>query len=125
MLDIARPFIDLEEEDGFGETALTSLAKATSTSIHVLMFSLLLARGANINARDSDGKTCLYACIENTHSLNTAAELEALILLIRSDADVYSVDKFGKSISDSAYTYNNWYSSYRGDLWDAALSQCG
>ncbi|KAI9711511.1 MAG: hypothetical protein M1820_002074 [Bogoriella megaspora] len=44
-------------------------------------------------------------------------------------ADIDAVDDFGRSVTDmayqSVYDYPNWGGGYRGDLWDAALLQCG
>ena len=50
--------------------------------------------------------------------------------MVRKGADVRAVDYSGMSISDVAYNASYWdekcdLGGYRGDLWDAVLSECG
>ncbi|KAI1172246.1 hypothetical protein F4777DRAFT_520468 [Nemania sp. FL0916] len=59
--------------------------------------------------------------------------LKALIYLVQNGADVYSLDNWGTSVSQIAYSepicgqlrWEKDLGSYRGDLWDAVLHSCG
>jgi ankyrin repeat protein len=91
-------------------------------------FELLLNRGFSIYDRNDQGKTCLHACLH--YARLSRNEKESLILLVRRGADVHAVDYSGMSISDVAYSAScgdkeDGLGGYRGDLWDAVLSECG
>ena len=130
MLDIARPFIDLEGKDSLGLLPLFMIPEYSTQDSSSSKLSLLLARGANLHARDDDGRTSLHKFIRKAVPNSAPGDLQSMVLLIRSGADVYSVDKRGRSVSESAYMYRrldkfHFRGGLRGDLWDAALSQCG
>jgi len=60
---------------------------------------------------------------------NMLDEMEAIVLLIQRGANIFTTDNFSRSIFDVAYDCNHNggfpQGGYRGDLWDAALAQCG
>ncbi|KAG5789072.1 hypothetical protein H9Q69_011860 [Fusarium xylarioides] len=133
---------DLESFDLNGRTRLHQVcmaeSRATSKKKAVAM---LAAAGANLNARVANswspddhqtlGFTCLHSLVYKAHRSRDRDELEALIFLIQQGADILAVDHHQHSVSMRAYLPNdgdNQYSSkgsYRGDLWDAALTICG
>ncbi|KAK0736266.1 hypothetical protein B0T21DRAFT_177864 [Apiosordaria backusii] len=114
-------------------------------------FSILLARGSNVRARDVNGNTCLHLCFRGIEiRANTRICLDqnrkALVYLIQHDADVFAVNYRGQSVSQVAYekrlrnrplwSKNNGYrcgwalihepgDGMRGDLWDLVLADCG
>jgi hypothetical protein len=132
ILDYAGHFIDMESRDRWGDTHLIHLARNISSGYDALRFSLLLTRGADISARDHKGQTCLHVCVKTAKmaEFHLLQELESIVLLIQRGADIHSIDFKGRSIFDDAYSntteddYLN-LGTYRGDLWDAALSRCG
>ncbi|KAF5550069.1 hypothetical protein FNAPI_7872 [Fusarium napiforme] len=133
---------DLESLDLNGRTRLHQVcmaeSRATSKKKAVAM---LAAAGANLNARVAKswspddhqtlGFTCLHSLVYKAHRSRDRDELEAVVFLIQQGADILAVDHHQYSISMRAYLPNdgdNQYSSkgtYRGDLWDAALTICG
>jgi len=129
MLKYGKPIIDLEERYEGGHTLLIQLAFNFLNGYDPFKFDLLLKSGANIHARDDQGHTCLHICIREAR-FKSSQEFESLICLIEGGADICSIDHFGHSISDDAYRplrHDEDYElgGYRGDLWDAVLSQCG
>ncbi|QGI69963.1 hypothetical protein CEK26_002296 [Fusarium fujikuroi] len=133
---------DLESFDLNGRTRLhqVCMAESRNTSKKKAV-DMLAAAGANLNARVAKswspddhqtlGFTCLHSLVYKAHRSRDRDELEALISLIQQGADVLAVDHHQHSVSMRAYLPNdgdNQYSSkgsYRGDLWDAALTICG
>ncbi|KNB08957.1 hypothetical protein FOXG_09640 [Fusarium oxysporum f. sp. lycopersici 4287] len=133
---------DLESFDLNGRTRLHQVcmaeSRATSKKKAVAM---LAAAGANLNARVAKswspddhqtlGFTCLHSLVYKAHRSRDRDELEAVVFLIQQGADILAVDHHQHSVSMRAYLPNdgdNQYSSkgsYRGDLWDAALTICG
>ncbi|KAF5694406.1 hypothetical protein FDENT_1273 [Fusarium denticulatum] len=133
---------DLESFDLNGRTRLHQVcmaeSRATSKKKAVAM---LAAAGANLNARVAKswspddhqtlGFTCLHSLVYKAHRSRDRDELEALIFMIQQGADILAHDHHQHSVSMRAYLPNdgdNQYSSkgsYRGDLWDAALTICG
>lgn len=92
-------------------------------------FTYLVNRGANVNARDDTGATCLHLAIENAKRPQSG-ELEALAYLLDQGADVHATTAQGMSVSEVAYTTSSTdvvykLGSYRGDLWDAVLAGAG
>ncbi|KAG7404759.1 hypothetical protein LZL87_006270 [Fusarium oxysporum] len=133
---------DLESFDLNGRTRLhqVCMAESRATSKKKAVAMLAVA-GANLNARVAKswspddhqtlGFTCLHSLVYKAHRGRDRDELEALMFLIQQGADVAAVDHHQHSVSMRAYLPNdgdNQYSSkgsYRGDLWDAALTICG
>ncbi|KAF4436708.1 hypothetical protein FACUT_6303 [Fusarium acutatum] len=133
---------DLESFDLNGRTRLHQVcmaeSRATSKKKAVAM---LAAAGANLNAcvakswspddHQTLGFTCLHSLVYKAHRSRDRDELEAVVFLIQQGADILAVDHHQHSVSMRAYLPNdgdNQYSSkgsYRGDLWDAALTICG
>ncbi|RFN48319.1 hypothetical protein FIE12Z_7368 [Fusarium flagelliforme] len=133
---------DLESYDLNGRTRLHQICMAeTKSTSKKKALEMLTVAGANLSARiikswspddhQTLGFTCLHSLVYKAHRSRDIDELEALVFLIRHGADVFSVDHHQHSVSMRAYLPNdndNQYSSkgsYRGDLWDAALSICG
>lgn len=92
-------------------------------------FTYLVNRGANVNARDNTGATCLHLAIENAKR-PLSGELETLAYLLDQGADVHATTAQGMSVSEVAYTTSSTdvvykLGSYRGDLWDAVLAGAG
>ncbi|KAJ4112509.1 hypothetical protein NW768_011676 [Fusarium equiseti] len=133
---------DLESHDLNGRTRLHQICTAeTKSTSKKKALEMLTVAGANLGARvikswspddhQTLGFTCLHSLVYKAHRSKDRDELEALVFLMRHGADVFSVDHHQHSVSMRAYLPNdndNHYSSkgsYRGDLWDAALSICG
>ncbi|KAI1748044.1 hypothetical protein F4782DRAFT_518484 [Xylaria castorea] len=92
---------------------------------------LFLDRGCRADDRCSIG-TCLHMFFRSLiHRPSELGWQKALVRLVNCGADVYSVDDWGKSVSEIAYAklvcpeLNNYdLGSYRGDLWDSVLHAC-
>ncbi|KAI1427454.1 hypothetical protein F5Y12DRAFT_711990 [Xylaria sp. FL1777] len=89
-----------------------------------------LDRGCRTDDRCSIG-TCLHMFFRSLiHRPSELGWQKALIRLVSCGANVYSVDDWGKSVSEIAYAkvcheLNNYdLGSYRGDLWDSVLHAC-
>ncbi|KAK0616555.1 hypothetical protein B0T14DRAFT_249015 [Immersiella caudata] len=125
--------ISTETVDRYGNTML--LAYCKSGRYHVDGLSLLLSRGANLNARDSAGNSCLHSCFScaygcynlfNPRDRSGARCIRSsLALLLRNGADIHAVNCYGDTVSHLAYDYHFNNTSYPGDLWDAVLAECG
>ena len=90
----------------------------------------LLDLGANINARDVSGRTCLHIFMGHLHGdVRVRKDYGVLECLIERGADVNAQDNSGTSVSRVAYTrlYRRCrdIGSYAGDLWDSFLQSCG
>jgi len=129
VLDHGRNFIDLEEEDGYGQTSLLRLL--ASPKVTTEKIDLLLARGANPKAFAKDGCSCLHYCVERSKFSEC---LGILKLLIRAGADVHAVGDDGTSVTTLAYgTPEKGYrwgkreisNGNRGMIWEQALTDCG
>lgn len=97
-------------------------------------FSLLLQHGADINARCSEGRTCLHYLFIHAGTCRSPyghiQYLDACQYLVRSGADVDAVDTYGISVSKLAYScYNGslgiFLNSVGGDIWDRVLAGAG
>ncbi|KAI9690147.1 MAG: hypothetical protein M1822_009108 [Bathelium mastoideum] len=128
MLDFGAPYINFGLNER-GETPLTLLAENLGEGFTATKFQILLDRGAEIDARNKLGRTCLHVYLQNARMLHSE-EVKLVVFLISKGADVNSIDSSGCSITDTAYEYSGRdpddnIGGYRGDLWDAALSRCG
>ncbi len=90
----------------------------------------LLRRGCDIHARDRRGQTVLACLIRFARYPWLSVEQKSLSLLIRKGADVHTYDNENISVSQRAYSPGSEeecrrLGDYRGDLWDAVLSECG
>lgn len=86
----------------------------------------LIDRGAEPNLQGSSGKTALHSIFQCPSAGGSPYEhFEALVLLLERGADPRALDKDGKSVSYYAYHSRAWLGSMAGDLWDAALVNCG
>ncbi|KAI0491091.1 hypothetical protein F4859DRAFT_460269 [Xylaria cf. heliscus] len=106
----------------------------TPTWLHVgpeEWVELFLDQGCRTDDRCSIG-TCLHMFFRSLiHRPSELGWQKALIRLVNCGANVYSVDDWGKSVSEIAYAklvcheLNNYdLGSYRGDLWDSVLHAC-
>lgn len=127
-MDLSRDFIDLEEKDGNGRTALLRLLDWKGTAEKV---DLLLRRGANPEVYARDGRSCLHYCVERSE---TSECVEILKRLIRAGADVHAVDDIGYSVTKCAYNTpeeghtmrkRGFTNGNRGMIWEQALTDCG
>ncbi|KAF2786022.1 ankyrin [Melanomma pulvis-pyrius CBS 109.77] len=129
VLDLGVPFINLEDKNEHGQTALLLAAMNFAYGSDVMFIKLLLERGANIHARDHLGRTCLHHAA-GTFRRPDRLELDVavLVLLIEHHADIFATDYRGRSIFAHAYECDHErlpMGGYRGDLWDAVLVRCG
>jgi hypothetical protein len=98
---------------------------------HVQRLEFLLGEGCNIHDNDQNGLTCLHTFFNFTVPPPSEQNWkDSLIYLICQGADPYALDRFGRSVSDIAYSKTclnrtNSIGTYRGDLFDAVLDFCG
>ncbi|KAF4965825.1 hypothetical protein FSARC_6418 [Fusarium sarcochroum] len=133
---------DLESSDLNGRTRLHQICMTdTRSTSKRKAVAMLVAAGASLSARVTKswspddhqtlGFTCLHGLVYKAHRSKDRDDLETLVLLIQQGADVFALDHHQHSVFMRAYLSNdsdNQYSSkgsYRGDLWDAALTICG
>ncbi|KAK3323336.1 hypothetical protein B0T19DRAFT_201627 [Cercophora scortea] len=134
FFDYGSPFINIDSRDtsieGGNQTALLIHCGGSFTKRSI---EFLLRRGANVNAEDPNGQSCLHIVSRNRQMLRYRFDdvLDAMTLLIRSGANVYWKDHEGRSVSELAYQGQtdqygryNLGSSY-GDIWDKVLATCG
>ncbi|KAI0555813.1 hypothetical protein F4679DRAFT_577935 [Xylaria curta] len=92
---------------------------------------LFLDQGCQTDDRCSIG-TCLHMFFRSLiHRPSELGWQKALIRLVNCGANVYSIDDWGRSVSEIAYAkvvcheLNHYdLGSYRGDLWDSVLYAC-
>ncbi|KAF2963472.1 hypothetical protein GQX73_g10101 [Xylaria multiplex] len=90
-------------------------------------FSLLLRLGADIQARDSRGRSCLHIYIQTLGLWSAIREVEIIRFLIQNGADIHARDDNGIGVYEVAY-HNGYYKdigSKPGDVWDYILQDCG
>lgn len=130
ILNLGGEFINYEGEEVDGETMLLLCARGFGRGPNSHTIKLLLDRGARVTARDSEGWTCLHYALDSIRDPGNVSEKGSLLLMIKAGADVYATDHYGKSVSDVAYNshlYDKIFNlgTYRGDLWDEVLTECG
>jgi len=124
-----QPFVDVETNtatQGHQPPVLGVLCNAFAYETRLEKLTFLLDRGAEIDDRDHDGKSCLHYFV--TGKLDPAfmdRDLAVLLLLLQRGADVHATDNQGESASEAVYTRSEDGNSYPGDLWDLALTICG
>lgn len=133
---------DLEGSDRNGRTRLHQICMAESRSTRKQKaVAMLVAAGAKTTARivrswsQDDhltlGFTCLHSLVYTAQRTKNRDDLETLVFLIQHGADTSALDHHQNTVSMRAYLPNeddNYHcskGSYRGDLWDAALTICG
>ncbi|POR38554.1 hypothetical protein TPAR_01252 [Tolypocladium paradoxum] len=133
---------DFEGSDMNGRTRLHQVCMAESRSTSKLKaVAMLVAAGAKITARivrswsaddhQTLGFTCLHSLVYKAQRTENRDDLETLVFLIQHGADTSALDHHQNTVSMRAYLSNeddNYHcskGSYRGDLWDAALTICG
>ena len=121
MLD-ADPYIDLEQRDNQGRTALMLLVlHASRVGTHVDqeeiydMTMTLLDHGADINASDLDDKGCFEIICDAIPLFHHKQMLRLLTLLIDRGYDIYRTDCKKLSVCETALK------SHFGHLWFEAL----
>ena len=134
LLDLGRDFIDIEEKDKFGRTALLRMLQWSSYEIVDIFgkVDLVLTRGANPQSRSKEGMSCLHYCIK---MVNKSRCLKVLVLLMNAGADPCAEDNSGQSVTECAYKtpIEGWIYRFRGGspggnrgmIWEQALTACG
>ena len=133
LLDLGRDFIDLEEKDECGRTALLNSFHCAPYGGEDIFYkvNLLLTRGANSQSRSNDGMSCLHHCIK---WVSKSQCLNVLMLLMKTNADPWAEDNSGKSVTQCAYKtpIESWHhyqvaspGGNRGMIWEQALTACG
>jgi hypothetical protein len=96
-----------------------------------MKMDVLLRRGSSIHARNNKGETCLHRYIQRARSCDTSSfEEEPFRMLIKNGADINACDNDNISVSQCAYSTSKYdwsrrVGGYRGDLWDAILTEYG
>ncbi|KAI1747172.1 hypothetical protein F4782DRAFT_449300 [Xylaria castorea] len=94
-------------------------------------FSVLLKLGANIEARDPSGRSCLHICLFHLSLFPESGQYEAIKFLIRNGADINARNNDGETVHEVAYRQGHsslgflHHGSFNGDFWDAVLQDCG
>ncbi|EEU33609.1 uncharacterized protein NECHADRAFT_89312 [Fusarium vanettenii 77-13-4] len=89
---------------------------------------LLVRSGANPNATNSLGQTCLHLCIQYAHPQMDGYLRRAMVELIQCGADVYAKDHIGRSLTELAFYCSGsegLLGTYPADLWSCSLVACG
>lgn len=126
-LDHSAPFFSIETElDDAGLTPLLSLCAHSSTYIDKIQF--LLNRGADVHARDKNGKSCLH--LIDIGGVHQTEKREIISFLIDSGADIFARDFDDVSVSEARYSPDSRSSmgstgSSNGDIWDNVLARRG
>ena len=90
--------------------------------------ALLLARGADVNARDTLGNTCLHAvmdydplpdCVGKSRLERKDDLRDILMLMITAGADVYAINDNGETVSAIAHLRGHF------KMWSEVLEACG
>lgn len=128
MLNLGRDFINLEDRDDQGRTILLEFLHLADGEFKLSNLRLLLANGADVQARDFQGNSGLHLCFQTYwRSFQELEHLETLVILIQAGADIYARNSNGESVPDVArkHVYQVEHCSYTDDLWATALSKCG
>lgn len=121
------PFFSLETKiDASGSTPLLSLCGGTFARIDKIQF--LLNRGADVHARDKNGKSCLHLIYAS--AVHKTGKREIISFLIDSGADIFARDFNDESVSEARYSKDGQSllgspGSSDGDIWDNVLARQG
>ena len=123
-------FINYEAKNRYGQTVLLRCSNGCGYGLNAPCIRLLIDHGASVMAKDNCGRTCLHYALDSLRNPSQVSEKESLLLLVKAGADVYAVDDNGISVSDVTYTRSDYdkmfnLGTYRGDLWDEVLTECG
>jgi len=139
-LDLGSPFVGVETADVCGQTPLLHLLNSSDVLNYeyLAMMEVLINRGANIQATDLEGNSCLHEALKKIHQLgahqwrtvNDTLNQDILLLLVKHGADVLAKTLTGESVSDAAhFERNSIYcapdTSFVRDLWDSVLAISG
>ncbi|KAI0840332.1 ankyrin [Hypoxylon sp. FL0890] len=120
-----------------GLSPLLLLCQSPSSLYTPKFYEELLDSGADIHARDLEGRTCLhifirtlrwYAGLRYYQEDRSLLNFEVLRLLIERGANPRASTPDGLSVSDYAYRLAGlprYLRGYTGDLWDSVLHSCG
>ncbi|KAI0551201.1 ankyrin [Xylaria curta] len=127
---LIQPFAHINHIFPDGHTPLLEVCKNRGDGFSEEKFSFLLNRGANIEARDPRGRTCLHICLSNLQPSHQQEQYDAIKLLIKKGADVDARDNDGRTVHETAYVQGHGdrgmhIGSLAGDLWDSVLKACG
>ncbi|KAH8903591.1 ankyrin [Coniochaeta sp. PMI_546] len=122
--------------DEFGRTLfLSTIARQpviedSDIKDHIRELSFLLDRGCSVTDVDHNGSNCLHIFFSSAPYPCQTDMRDLLIRIIRQGADVYARDRWGRSVSQIAYSTScisklRDYGTRPGDLWDAILDSCG
>ncbi|KAF2726495.1 hypothetical protein EJ04DRAFT_530226 [Polyplosphaeria fusca] len=118
---------DLEEEDGFGRSALLACVEGVRRRHLAEMIEMFLHFGANPHAIDNDSAGILHFILRTTSACNRAHSQRSLSLpikdilakLLSRSCDPNSMDQNGITPSDLALGSSAW------QIWCDALSESG
>lgn len=102
ILDSGSPFLDLEFKDMGGQTALLRLLRNGYPSFGTI--ALLLDRGASVNARDTNGNSCLHTVFQRRHL--SVQKWPIIMLFLNYGANVFAANNEGQSVLDAITEYN-------------------
>lgn len=131
LIDLGEPFISLEctgDNNQNGIIPLLLLAYCHSQNSAgsfqtAEKVALLLSRGANVKAKNSQGRTCLDLVLSDKHRARVCHVMcrtkDIVMIMISAGADVCAVDDYGLSVTDIAID------SGQHALWTEALKYCG
>ncbi|KAI1360090.1 ankyrin [Xylaria arbuscula] len=106
-------------------TPLLILCASHPSDVILEKLSLLSELGADIHARDLEGRSCLHICLPKV-SRTVESSREIIKFLIKNGADIHARDKFGQTAYEWAYKhFDHRYGSRAGDIWDVVIRECG
>lgn len=96
------PFVNLESKVMSGKTLLLQAFDCKYPSFGTI--ALLLDRGANVNAEDDDGHSCLHILLARERLL--ADQWQFISLLLRNGFNAFAVNNYESSVLEHIVEYN-------------------